>query len=464
MKFSLDAIAQAIGGTLPGAATGVTGSVVVSGCRTDSREVLHGDLFVPLVVDRDGHEFIDMARERGAVAWLTTRADDRPGAIRVADTGLALRELAVNSRSRMDAWGTAVIGITGSSGKTSTKDLIRAVLACHGPSGASEKSFNNEIGAPLTLLNSPDEAWACVVEMGARGLGHIAKLCDIARPSIGVVTNVGTAHLAMYSGPDEIVQAKGELIASLPRTGTAVLNASDPSMPIHAALTGARVLTFGLAGSSAEVVAENVVLDGELKATFMLRSPWGSSRVELQARGEHQVLNALAAAGATMAAGASLDEVVEGLATDVLSPWRMEISITATGATVINDAYNANDQSMAAALRSLASIAGRRKVAVLGTMAELGDYSAQAHQSIVGLARELGIDTVIGVNEPLYRGADYQADSVQSALQTLAAFDLAEGDVVLVKGSRMAGLESLATALRAHRGNLDTGLEQKEPR
>jgi UDP-N-acetylmuramoyl-tripeptide--D-alanyl-D-alanine ligase len=453
MNFTAQEIADIVHGQLQ--TSGSSGSTpdLIIGVRTDSREASAGDLFVPLIAERDGHDFIDAAIAGGATAWLTAREDSRTGAIVVSDPWLALQSLAVAARRRLGERSAPIIGITGSSGKTSTKDLVRGVLLAHGPAGASEKSFNNEIGVPLTLLNAPNDAWAVVVEMGARGLGHISSLCALAQPTIGVVTNVGTAHLGMYSGPGGIVEAKGELVAALPEAGTAVLNATDASLPIHTARTKARVLTFGLQGAvavgniSVDLTAERVEMDNDLRGRFILKSPWGSVPIQLEARGEHQISNALAAAGATLAAGVSLEEVAAGLRTNILSPWRMEMGHTPTGVIVINDAYNANDQSMAAALRALHHLSAERKIAVLGTMAELGAHAVRAHKSVVDLARELSVDMIIAVNEPLYTGADHHVPNAAAAVELLTHMNLTATDAVLVKGSRMAGLERVAALL-----------------
>ncbi len=450
MKFTYQQIAEIVNAANSDVNSVATSNVAINaitGVRTDSREVTAGDLFVPLIAERDGHDFIDAAIRNGAAAWFTARPDSRDGAIQVDDPWLALQTLAGVARSQLAAASAPVIGVTGSSGKTSTKDLIRAVLLAHGPAGASEKSFNNEIGVPLTLLNSPPEAWAIVVEMGARGLGHIASLCVLAKPTIGVVTNVGTAHLGMYADPSGITQAKGELIEALPTSGTAVLNAEDASMPIHAAKTDARILTFAVGATSADVTAEAIDIDDSLRSRFTLKSPWGSTPVRLEARGEHQISNALAAAAASLAAGVTLDEVANGLSTDVLSPWRMEMGRTDGGTVVINDAYNANDQSMAAALRSLGRLTAKRRIAVLGTMAELGNHAPVAHRSIVALARELSVDMIIAVNEPLYVGADHHLPNSDAALELLVHMKLGNSDALLVKGSRVAGLEKLAAQL-----------------
>jgi UDP-N-acetylmuramoyl-tripeptide--D-alanyl-D-alanine ligase len=442
VKLSVPEIANLVDGVVADASN----HLEIVGVRTDSRDVQPGDLFVPLVAERDGHDFIDAAISRGAIAWLTSRADHRVGAITVADPWRALQALATEARTRLGSRSAPVIAITGSSGKTSTKDLVRGILHAHGPAGASEKSFNNEIGVPLTLLNSPDHAWAVVLEMGARGIGHIANLCQLAQPTIGLVTNVGTAHLAMYANAEAIVRAKGELIESLPDAGTAILNADDPSAAVHAVLTGARVLTFGLQ-HQADLTAESIQFDNELRASFQFHSPWGSASVKLSARGEHQVGNALGAAGASLAAGVSIEEVVQGLATEDLSPWRMELSTTSAGVVVINDAYNANDKSMAAGLRSLAKLRANRRVAVLGTMAELGDAAPSLHQATVELVRQLAIDTLIAVNEPLYANADFHVANSDDAYELVRSLQLRSGDAVLVKGSRVAGLETLAQRL-----------------
>lgn len=407
-----------------------------------------GELFVPIVAERDGHDFIDAARSSGASAWLTSRDDDRPGAIHVTDTAEALSALGIAARRRLPE---RVIGITGSTGKTSTKDLLAAVLRAQGPIAASEKSFNNELGVPLTLLDAPADAIAAVIEMGARGIGHIAALCAVARPTVGIVTNVGLAHLAMYDGPEGIVRAKGELVEALPQSGVAVLNADDASRPEMTKRTRARVVLFSapLDGSrpsaEAEVVAAQVTMDEQLRPHFLLHTPWGDAPVLVGARGRHQVANAVAAAAAALSTGSTLEHVVAGMATEDLSPWRMEMSTTATGALVVNDAYNANPSSMAAALRALAELPARRRIAVLGTMAELGAAAAVEHPRMVELARSLRIDQIITVAEPAY-GIATLVD-VDDAAAALDALGLGDGDAVLVKGSRMAGLERLAQRL-----------------
>jgi UDP-N-acetylmuramoyl-tripeptide--D-alanyl-D-alanine ligase len=435
MRFSATDLAAAAGGVVHG------DDVEVDGVSIDSRAVRGGELFVPIVAERDGHDFIAAAVASGAAAVLTQeRVPEGVTAIAVADTAAALLDVGRLARKRL---GTMVVGITGSVGKTSTKDLLAACLARRWRTAASERSFNNELGVPLTLANAPEGTQAAVVEMGARGRGHVALLCDVARPTIGVVTAVVHAHTEMFGSIDEVAAAKGELVEALPAAGTAVLNADDGRVAAMADRTAARVLRYSVAGAAgADLVADGLTLDDDLRGRFTLRSPFGSAAVVLGARGEHQVANALAAAGAALACGVAVDEVAAGLADAVLSPWRMDLRRARSGALVLNDSYNANPASMAAALRSLAAAPARRRVAVLGLMAELGDRSQVEHEAVLALADELGI-VVIPFETAAY-GAP-AAEDVDGALAALG--ELGDGDAVLVKGSRVAGLERVAAAL-----------------
>ena len=448
MRFTRLEIAKAVDATL----CGQDGLVV--GATIDSREVPAGALFVPIVAERDGHDFISSARVAGAGAWFSSRLDlttddaeafENDGAIVVNDTTVALQTLGSYARTRLP---DSVIGVTGSSGKTSTKDLIGAILLTDGPAAVSQKSFNNELGVPLTLVNAPDDAKHAVIEMGARGIGHIAMLCGIARPSVGVVTNIGTAHRDLFGGAEETAHAKGELLESLPSNGTAVLNADDVMITLLRSKATCRTLTFSAQGAtSADVTASGISVDTDLRASFAMRTPWGTVPVQLQARGLHQVENALAAAAAALASGIAIDQVVTGLSTNVLSPWRMELHRLANGAVIINDAYNANPSSMKAGLDSLAATVSSRRIAVLGTMAELGRDAPVFHREIAEHARSLGIDLIVAVNEPLY-GVDSVKD-VEHALEFLRAHSApGPGDAILVKGSRVAGLEKLAEQLQ----------------
>jgi len=404
----------------------------------DSRLIAGGELFVPVVAARDGHLFVEDAMRAGAAAYLTSERAQGGTAVEVKDTMVALADLARWWRSRL-TFGR-VAAVTGSVGKTSTKDLLRSVLCRRYVTTASPRSFNNELGVPLTILAADESSEAVVVEMGARAPGHLRALCDIARPSVGLVTSVTAAHTEFFGTIDDVARAKGELVEALPSAGTAVLNADDALVAAMRELTSANVVTFGL--GAGDVRASDVVVDDDLRAVFRLESPWGATGIALRARGEHQVANALAAAAAALAMDATLDEVARGLADAELSPWRMELLRTSSGALVLNDAYNANPASTAAALRALARLDAARHVAVLGPMAELGALGADAHREIGALARELGI-RVIAVGAPEYGGDDVAG--LAEARRALG--DVGEGDAVLVKGSRVAGLERLAAEL-----------------
>jgi UDP-N-acetylmuramoyl-tripeptide--D-alanyl-D-alanine ligase len=427
-------MAEAAGGTLVGEDTEVAGAVNHSGA------VVGGELFVAVVSDRDGHDFIADALARGAAAYLTSRPPVGGTAVVVADTSAALLDLGRAARRRLP---DRVVGVTGSVGKTSVKDLLAAALAPRFRVAASAGSFNNELGVPLTLLNAADDTEALVVEMGARGPGHVALLCEVAVPTVAVVTRVAAAHTAVMGDLDRIARSKGELVEALPPTGTAVLNAADPRVAAMASRTAATVVRFGAGG---DVVAEEVRLDDELRPSFRLRTPEGHADVRLGVAGHHQVDNALAAAAAAVAVGASLDDVATGLASARLSPMRMALGRAPSGAVVLNDAYNANPASMAAGLRALAALPARRRLAFLGTMAELGDRAVSDHRDIAALAVELGVQ-VVAVGEPAY-GVEVVPD-VAAAASRAADLGLGEGDAVLVKASRVARLERLAEALLA---------------
>ena len=453
MRFLLSELAAACDGRLidPG-----LGSVAVNGVSIDSRSVANGQLFVPLVAERDGHEFIPAAAANGAAAHLTSRSEpdasvrsDDP-AIVVADTAAALTAIGRLARSRLDG---AIIGITGSVGKTSVKDLTLAACSAERSVWASAASFNNELGVPLTLANAPDGTEICIVEMGARGIGHIAQLCRTAMPTVGVVTCVALAHSELFGSLEAVAIGKGELVEALPQSGTAVLNADDPLVLGMAARTEAAVLTYGGApgagtGPTArpDVMAGDIRLDRTLRPTFTVASDWGTAELTLQVRGAHMALNAAGALAAALAAGVGFDHAVKGLEGAALSPWRMDVRQAPNGLVVINDAYNANPTSMRAALGSLAAIDAERRVAVFGVMAELGEEGPSEHRAVAEEATAAGV-RVIAVDSPAYgAAADHVAD-LHQAFELLQ--DLGRGDAVLVKGSRVAGLESLAARLLA---------------
>ena len=424
----------------------------VDGLAIDSRLVSPRQLFAAVRADRDGHEFVDAAFAAGAAAVLVDNADclavsssgeraERGMAILVEDVPLALMDIARIARSRLP---DRVVGVTGSVGKTTTKDLLAEVLAQQFATVASEKSFNNELGVPLTLANAAEGTQAAVVEMGARGAGHISLLCELARPTVGIVTTVERVHTQVMGSIEQIAQAKGELIEALPSTGLAVLNAEVPLVAVMAERTQANVLRFGQGG---DVQALEVQLDAELRPSFLLLSPWGNVAVRLGIRGVHNVSNALAAATAALGLGLSLEQVAVGLESAVTSPWRMDLQTMPSGALLLNDSYNAGPASMAAALRALSSLPGAgsgRRIAVLGLMAELGDSAPQEHQAVAELADQLQIQ-IIAVGTDLY-GVPPLA-GISEAEAALDSLSLTTADAVLVKGSRVARLERLAQAL-----------------
>jgi UDP-N-acetylmuramoyl-tripeptide--D-alanyl-D-alanine ligase len=416
------------------AAAGIGGRLIgpdveFEGASFDSRSTQPGQLFVPIVAERNGHEFIGAARERGATVHLTSEPDPfrRDGtAIEVADTAQALLALAQWARPRLDA---RVVGVTGSVGKTSAKDLMAAACSAGRRTTANERSFNNEQGLPVTILNAPDDTEVLILEMGMRGFGHISQLCEIARPDIGVVTVVGHAHTEMVGGIDGVARAKGELVEALPATGTAVLNADDERVAAMRSRTRAGVVTYGAAG---DVRVSDVVLDGQARAAFRVHTPWGSGSTKLSVSGAHMVTNAAAAVAVAGVVGVDLEAALGALSTATVSGMRMEILTTPGGAIIVNDAYNANPTSMIAALDALAAMRAGRRIAVLGVMAEIDD-PGPAHREIADRARSLGID-LVAVGTDLY-GIE-PTDDVAASLGVLGP-----DTAVLVKASRAAGLE-----------------------
>jgi UDP-N-acetylmuramoyl-tripeptide--D-alanyl-D-alanine ligase len=432
VKFRASEIAQAVGGTLVGP------DVEVRGAAIDSRLVKPGQLFIPVAGERDGHDFIAMARGAGAVATLTSREPEAGiTSIVVPDTAAAFTTLGAYARTKL---GERVVGITGSVGKTSTKDLAASALGRLHVVTASEKSFNNELGVPLTLVNAHDDTDVAVIEMGARGAGHIAWLCDIARPTIAVVTAVELVHAELMGDLDAIARAKGELPASLPANGVAVLNGANARVAAMAGRTSARSILYGV--DHGDVRAADVVLDPDLRARFRLESSWGSTDVHLGVRGLHHVSNALAAATVALLCDVPIDEVAAGLEVSELSPWRMELRTAPSGTRVLNDAYNAGPASVEAALRAVAHLDAARLHAVLGPMAELGDEGPAQHRRIAALADELGV-RLVAVGTSDYGVAP--VPDADAALEVLG--DLGPDDAVLVKGSRVAGLEVVAERL-----------------
>ena len=463
IPLTLAQIAEITGGRLHGEPTAVVAGQVV----IDSRRAGPGGLFAAVAGERaDGHEFASAAVAAGAVAVLATRAVPVPSVL-VADVPAALAALA---RFVVDALpAVRIAGITGSSGKTSTKDLAAQLTERLGPTIAPAGSYNNEFGHPLTVLRADASTRYLVLELSARGIGHIAHLCRVAPPRYGVVLNVGHAHAGEFGGLHQVAQAKGELAEALPVDGTAILNAGDPRVLAMAARTQARVVTFGPEDSDASVRAAGVRLDDLGRPSFTLLTPEGPAPVTMQLHGAHNVPNALAAAALARELGLSLEAIADGLSAAVArSRWRMEVHQRADGVTVINDAYNANPESVRAAIDALAHLAqGGRGFAVLGHMAELGDSSRASHEDIGEYAARVsgssgfsgsGLAGLIAVGEeaaPLLAGARrvpaWPGEAVAvpdgaAALDVLAN-RLKPGDVVLVKASRAAQLESVAAEL-----------------
>jgi UDP-N-acetylmuramoyl-tripeptide--D-alanyl-D-alanine ligase len=434
MRFRASAAASATGGTLVGP------DVELDGASFDSRTLRPGQLFVPIVAERDGHDFIAAAVGAGAGAYLTARPpiDDHTPAIVVADTSTALMDLGQWARGRLP---DRVVGITGSVGKTSAKDLTAAAVGVRWRTAANPRSYNNEQGLPVSLLEAPDDTEALVLEMGMRGFGQIAELCAVGRPTVGIVTAVAEAHTELLGGLEGVARAKGELVEALPANGVAVLNADQPLVARMAERTVARVLTFGT--GEADVAVRDLTLDATARARFTLATPWGAAPVALAVPGAHMALNAAAAVAVALVWEVPLDAAAAAVGEASISPWRMELRRLPSGAVLLNDAYNANPASMRAALDTLRSVEARRRVAVLGLMAELDD-PGPAHHAVRAHARTLGIE-VVAVGTGLY-GIPPVDDPVA------AVGPLRAGDAVLVKGSRVAALEAVATRFLARDG------------
>ena len=431
MRVTAQEAAEAVGGRVHGP------EVTFEGASTDSRTIVHGQLFVPVVAARDGHDFIASALDAGAVAYLTSRAPSGRTAIEVDDTARALRDLGRHARSRLP---DAVVGITGSVGKTTVKDLVAGGLAAGLRIHATRASFNNELGVPLTLLAAPDGVEIVVLEMGARFPGDIARLCGLARPTIGVITSIGSAHLEHLGGLAGVRAEKGSLLVGLPAAGFAVVNDVDCGADVRAR-TSATVVTFGT--TTGDVRAVVVALDDELRPTVRVDSPWGTGTVKLSVRGDHQAANAAAAVATAVCAGVGFDAALAGVAGAEGSRLRAELWRTPSGLRVLNDSYNANPDSTAAALRSLARLDAPRRVAVLGEMAELGADTVVAHQEIGRLAHALGIE-VVAVGDAPYGGV--AVASQEEALHLIEGLPV--DCVVLLKASRSVGLDRLAERLR----------------
>jgi len=435
-------IARITGGSLFG------DDVEIDGVSFDSRLLVPGQCFVALEVDRDGHEFVADAYEAGAAVCIVRRGavpDEQVPAysarIDVDDTMEALTALGKWAREQLDNTAAGrIIGVTGSAGKTSTKDFIAAVLAATcDQSYASELSYNNDIGVPTTLINAPEDCDAIVIEMGMRGFGEIARLCDIARPNVGLITSIGEAHSERVGGIEGVAKAKGELLLSLAADGTAIVCADDPRA-VHAAnQSPAATLTFGTK-SDANVRYDIISIDHSGRATIMVHWEEKSRSVLVPVPGAHMASNAVAAIATGIAIHADFDACVVAIANAQLSYMRMQWETTDSGVRVMNDAYNANPDSMLAALTTLSTVKAPLHIAVVGVMAEIAD-APQRHAFVATRADEMGIE-LWPVGTDLYGQTPITIEEAAARIEQLPT-----GSVVLLKGSRVAALERVIDLL-----------------
>lgn len=421
----------------------------ITGAAINSKQVMPGDLFFALQgASLDGHDFARDAVFRGAAGAVVSR--EVPGAgpqIVTSDPASALADLAAWVRDTLDP---VVVGITGSTGKTTVKDFLAAITSPCMRTVASAESFNNDLGVPLTLTACRRETEVVICEMGTRGPGQIARLCEYARPHVGVVTNVGLTHYELFGSQAAIAAGKKELIASLPQGGAAILNADDALVMAMAVDCAADVVTFGL-GKEAAVQASNVTADRLGRHSFLMKKGRESVAVSLGTPGSHQVANALAASAAALSLGLRLEDCRRGLETAKVSRWRMEVDVR-DGTIFVNDAYNANPTSVASALQTCAGMASDgRLIVVLGWMAELGEVSEREHMRIGALAAALASRLVVvgpeakAILDGARAAGMENAEAVNDGAAAISALGALEpGDVVLVKASRAAGLEGVA--------------------
>ncbi|MFB3882921.1 MAG: UDP-N-acetylmuramoyl-tripeptide--D-alanyl-D-alanine ligase [Armatimonadota bacterium] len=434
---------------------GPAAPAVFQGVSTDTRSLARGALFVALRGERfDGHDFVGAALAKGAGAALVSRDVSATGPlIVVPDTLVALGEIAATHRATLTP---RVVAVTGSTGKTSTKEMIASVLSQGWRTARTPGNYNNEIGVPLTLLSLDSSYEAAVVELAMRGRGQIEYLARMARPQVGVITNAGVSHLELLGSREAIVEAKAELLAALPADGVAVLNADDDSFGVLAERSPCRVMSFG-SRSTAEVTADEVVVNQDGSTGFRLRGRWGEERVSIPVGGRHHALNAAAAAAAAVAAGADPAWIAAGLASFAGAEQRTRIVRAAGGFTVIDDCYNAAPDSMRAALDLLEDLPGERKWAVLGDMKELGPLAPEWHREVGELAGTSGVAGLVtvgelgrfmaeGAREVLQGEQVIETQSNAGAAAALLAL-VGPGDVVLVKGSRAMAMEEVVARL-----------------
>lgn len=439
MRIPLAEVAGVINASFVGTAES---GLMAQGVSYDSRQVAPGDLFIAIIAQRDGHDFVLDAVQAGAAAVLVSREvlGCSVPQIVTTDTAVALTALGKWAREYMQpSVEKRVIGITGSVGKTSTKDFIASVLATQFVVGASDKSLNNDQGVPVTLLNAPESTEALVVEMGMRGFGEIARLAALVQPHIGVITAVGESHSERVGGVEGVAQAKAELIVSLPVGGFAVLNADDARVLAMRNKTRATVFTFGTS-ADADMQISDFIINKNGRASFHISSQWGSGSCTLSVPGRHMASNAAAAVLVGALCGIPITVAIQAVEMTELSPMRMQVHALANG-VLIDDSYNASPTSMSAALHTLSSIAVDHRVAVLGVMAEISDAEAQ-HKNIAQLAQDLGIE-VIAFHTELYGLPSYETYAEVFELLRKRTANTA----ILLKGSRVAGLEAVSHLL-----------------
>jgi UDP-N-acetylmuramoyl-tripeptide--D-alanyl-D-alanine ligase len=445
---TLAAFAAACGGELTGA------DRAYAGISSDTRSLAPGELFVALRGPRfDGNSFVAAALAAGAAGALVEAVQPLAIAqIRVPDTQAALERAA---RAWREALALPVVGVAGSNGKTTAKEMAAAILARAGSCLATRGNLNNHIGVPLTLLRIERSHRFAVIEIGANRAGEVAALVRLARPTVGLITNAGAEHLEGFGSLEGVARAEGELVAGLAPTATAVLNADDRFLDLWRTMTPARVVTFGLSDAADFRATElgTSIRAGAFLSTFTLRSPLGEARVGLQLGGRHNVANALGAAAAAAAAGATLEHIVAGLESMRAVSGRLQLKQAACGAWIIDDSYNANPSSVRAGIEVLASLGGRRWL-VLGDMAELGEFAQEAHAQAGALARERGIERLYAVGplaalaaERFGPGARWFPNGEALARELRRELEEATDARLLVKGSRINRLERVVAAL-----------------
>ena len=430
-----------------------------TGVSIDSRNIQPGQLFVALAGPRfDGHDYLNDVAAKGAVGALVQRevADSALPQLLVADTRLALGQLGALNRAAFDK---PVAAITGSSGKTTVKEMLASILrlGLHGPVLATRGNLNNDLGAPLTLLELAPEHVGAVIELGANHVGEIAYTVSLAKPQVAIINNAGTAHVGEFGGPEKIVQAKGEILKGLGASGVAVLNLDDRAFAIWQHLAaGSQVLSFALSNPAADFHATDLARDARGCSAFTLQCAAGQVRIQLNLLGEHNVANALAAAAAAQALGVSLLAIQAGLESLQPVKGRAVAQLAANGMRVIDDSYNANPASMCAAVDILAGFSGRT-VLVLGDMGELGSWAEQGHREVGRYAA--GRVTALYAVGPLmaHAVAEFgpQARHFADQASLIAALGAEPGDTtLLIKGSRSAAMEKVVAALCGTSGEI----------